>query len=69
MNVLALLVLCVPCRASVSCAQSRRVSPTPTRRRRLKTTVRVHTEEIKLNVLAFDEKRQFLQAMSPRTIS
>jgi Mg-chelatase subunit ChlD len=48
------LILCVLASAAIS--QSRRVAPTPTPE---EDTVRVRTEEIKLNVLAFDEKGDF----------
>ncbi len=44
--------------ATVALGQSRRVAPTPTPTPE-EDTVRVHTEEIKLNVLAFDEKGDF----------
>ena len=52
------LVLCLL--ASAALGQSRRVSPTPTPTPTPEDeTVRVRTEEIKLNVLAFDEKGEF----------
>jgi VWFA-related protein len=53
-----LCLLAVGLLGSVTYGQSRRVSPTPTPTPE-EDTVRVHTEEIKLNVLAFDEKGAF----------
>src|SRR5690349_17587142 len=50
------VLLCVL--AAATFGQSRRVSPAPTPTPE-EDTVRVHTEEIKLNVLAFDEKGNF----------
>jgi VWFA-related protein len=48
-------------------AQSRRVQPTPTPVRE-DDTVRVHTEEIKLNVLAFDEKGAFFRDVTAQDL-
>jgi VWFA-related protein len=58
------LVLCVF--ASIASGQSRRVSPTPTPTPIPEDeTVRVRTEEIKLNVLAFDDKGDFFKDVTP----
>lgn len=55
---LCVLALCLI--ASAAHGQSRRVSPPPTPAPTPQDeTLRVHTEEIKLNVLAFDEKGNF----------
>src|SRR5688500_6749516 len=54
----ALILSLIALSAVFTAAQSGRVQPTPTPVRE-DDTVRVHTEEIKLNVLAFDEEGNF----------
>jgi len=54
--------------AQVAPAQSGRMSPTPTPPQREDDTVRVVTEEIKLNVLAFDEEGKFVQDVNGRDL-
>jgi VWFA-related protein len=56
-----LVCFSIACIAVTACAQSGRVQPTPTPPRQDDETVRVSTEEIKLNVLAFDEKGEFFR--------
>lgn len=58
-RVTGLTLTCVLGFAVISLAQSGRVAPTPTPTPRDDDTVRVVTEEIKLNVLAFDENGKF----------
>lgn len=55
-----LVCFSIVCIAVTAIAQSGRVQPTPTPPRE-DDTVRVSTEEIKLNVLAFDEKGEFFR--------
>jgi Mg-chelatase subunit ChlD len=50
--------------ASTGYSQSGRAKPTPTP----EDTVRIHTEEIKLNVLAFDEKGNFFRDVTPNDL-
>jgi VWFA-related protein len=58
---LVLVFVSVIALAAASAAQSGRVAPTPTPTPRDDDTVRVVTEEIKLNVLAFDENGNFFR--------
>lgn len=58
-RVTGLFLSCILCFAVISMAQSGRVAPTPTPTPRDDDTVRIVTEEIKLNVLAFDEDGKF----------
>jgi VWFA-related protein len=58
------LILILVATAFVS-AQSRRLQPTPTPE---PDTVRVDTEEIKLNVLAFDEAGKFVEGVTERDL-
>ena len=51
---------------SIGVSQSRRVTPTPTPRD--DETERVVTEEIKLNVLAFDEDGKFFRDVTERDL-
>lgn len=53
---------------SAAPAQSRRVAPTPTPTPREDDAVRVNTEEIKLNVLAFDEEGKFVGNVGDRDL-
>lgn len=59
-SILGLAVICV--------AQSGRVAPTPTPTPRYDDTERVLTEEIKLNVLAFDEDGKFFRDVMERDL-
>ena len=59
------LVFAFACLAS---AQSGRVQPTVTPTPKDDDTVRINTEEIKLNVLAFDEKGNFFQDVKERDL-
>lgn len=58
------LLLCLL--ASAALGQSRRVTPSPTPTP--DETVRINTEEIKLNVLAFDEKGDFFKDVTPNDL-
>jgi VWFA-related protein len=66
---LFLIVLCLSvylCSATLAISQSGRVQPTPTPTP--DETERVVTEEIKLNVLAFDENGQFFRDVTDRDL-
>ena len=54
--------------AGLAQAQSGRVQATPTPTPRDEDTVRINTEEIKLNVLAFDESGNFFRDVTPRDL-
>ncbi|HTH50280.1 MAG TPA: VWA domain-containing protein, partial [Pyrinomonadaceae bacterium] len=61
---IAVLPAIVCALASIGLSQSRRVVPTPTPTPEAET-IRVSTEEIKLNVLAFDESGNFYHDVTP----
>ena len=64
MSSLPLLALILLVTAFAAAAQSGRVMPTPTP----ETPVRIVTEEVKLNVLAFDEDGGFAQGLQPEDL-
>jgi VWFA-related protein len=64
----ALILLALVCGTEFAAAQSGRVAPTVTPTPRDDDTERVLTEEIKLNVLAFDDKGQFVKDVTPNDL-
>ncbi|MBV9240970.1 MAG: VWA domain-containing protein [Acidobacteria bacterium] len=63
-------VLClftVAATVTMAAAQSRRVQPTPTPTPQ-DETLKIHTEEIRLNVLAFDEGGKFFEDVKPEDL-
>src|ERR1051325_11388552 len=63
---LAVLFICI-CSALSIMAQSRRIAPTPTPTPK-DAVERIRTEEVKLNMLAFDEKGAFVPDVTANDI-